>query len=695
MLSREPRSIALTLLCLAAGSAHPARSDEPKGPPAGPPSTAAKADDAGPTPAPGRMFVVGRVLDPRGNPMPGAAVMVQARGTTSGSAPFMSRFKPIRLGGGRTDGSGRFRLDAPRTSSTRDEEFLAVAMAPGHGAGWVTLDPDDDQPAAEITLRPEQVIHGRVFDVRGQPVPDAVVSVKSIRSDIPRARASLHERSVYGRSDVVSWPQDAHDDPAWPRPTTTDAEGRFTVRGVGRDLHAALAVRHPRLAHQSIQVDTDDEGESKTVTAALAPPQIVNVRVTYADTGRPVPHAALRVSAFQARFSNVDESETDADGRARINSWPTERGYGFTAYPPEGQPFLTATGRVDWPKGALEQTLDIALPRGVEVHGKVTEAGSGRPVPGARVGFTTRRGPSGQDSSMSVHTGPDGSFRLGAEPKPGHLFVRAPDDDYVFQAIGSRLVLEGQPGGGRLYSHAYAALDLKPGMGSQEVNLVVRRGATVQGRVVGPDGQPVRDAWIFSRFILNPSQGPWTSWSGRYHAKLRNGRFEIGGLDPDAEVPVCFLEPERKLGAVVKLSARSAAGGPVTVRLEPCGSARAWLVDPEGKPIAKPERNLSILMVVTPGPVGYAFPNDKTSSELSADDAALIEVDPINYPTAPAPEASGRLTLPVLIPGATYRVIDYTMVVRGQVGPEIRKEFTVRPGQKLDLGDLRIAKPLR
>jgi hypothetical protein len=257
------------------------------------------------------------------------------------------------------------------------------------------------------------------------------------------------------------------------------------------------------------------------------------------------------------------------------------------------------------------------------------------------------------------------------------------------------LVLEGQPGGRRSYSHAYAALDLKPGMGSQEVNLVVRRGATVQGRVVGPDGQPVRDAWIFSRLVVDPSLGARMGWSGRYHAKLRNGRFEMGGLAPDAEVPVCFLEPERKLGAVVNLSARSAAGGPVTVRLEPCGSARAWLVDPEGKPIAKPERNLSIMMVVTPGPVGNSFPNDKTTAELSADEGGLNEVDPINYATAPAPEANGRLTLPVLIPGATYRVIDYTMVVRGQVGPEIRKEFTVKPGQKLDLGDVRIAKPSR
>ena len=65
-------------------------------------------------------------------------------------------------------------------------DFGAVAMAPGYGVGWVTLDPDDAQPTAEISLRPEQVIHGRLFDVQGRPVPDVGVSVQSIRSDAPR-----------------------------------------------------------------------------------------------------------------------------------------------------------------------------------------------------------------------------------------------------------------------------------------------------------------------------------------------------------------------------------------------------------------------------------------------------------------------------------------------------------------------------
>jgi hypothetical protein len=692
MLSRKPRALALTVLSLsavAAGSANPLPSDESKDPTASPPPKSANTDDANPTPAPGRMIVAGRVLDPEGKPVPGAAVMVHARDLSLWRPHFFARKIQIPLADARTDGSGRFRIDAPRTSSTQHMEFGAVAMAPGYGVGWVMLDPDDDQPTAEISLRAEQVIQGRLFDVQGRPVPDVEVFVQSIRSDHPLSRARLNDRYIYRRSDgVIYWrPRDTRVYPAWPRPMTTDAEGRFTVRGVGRNLHAELSVHHPRFALQRIPVGTDDNAESKPVTWALAPTQIVNVRVTYADTGEPVPHSPLEVVAGRT----IDESETDDAGRARVNSWPAQAYY-VTAYPPEGQPYLIARGQANWPKGALEQTLNLALPRGVLVYGKVREEGSGKPIPRAHVQFHTGAR-NGEDVTMTIRTGSDGSFRLGAEPKPGHLFIRGPDDDYVFQAIDSRVVREGQPGGGRLYSHAYAALDLKPGMGSHEVNLVIRRGAMAEGRVVGPDDQPVGEAWIFSRLILEPSEGAFMHWRGLYHGKLRNGRFEIRGLAPGADVPVYFLEPERKLGAVVNLSAKSMASGPYTVRLEPCGSARAWLIDPDGKPVAKPVRGLNIRMVVTPGSAMNAHPNEKEASLLSADEGELTDVDPINYETAPAPDVLGRIELPVLIPGATYRLIDHTMYVQGQTGPEIRKEFTIKPGQKLNLGDIRIAKP--
>ena len=58
-------------------------------------------------------------------------------------------------------------------------------------------------------------------------------------------------------------PVHGNDLPAWPRPATTDAEGRFTLRGIGRGLRAELGIHDPRFARADVQVDTDaDAGRS-------------------------------------------------------------------------------------------------------------------------------------------------------------------------------------------------------------------------------------------------------------------------------------------------------------------------------------------------------------------------------------------------------------------------------------------------
>ncbi len=170
---------------------------------------------------------------------------------------------------------------------------------------------------------------------------------------------------------------------------------------------------------------------------------------------------------------------------------------------------------------------------------------------------------------------------------------------------------------------------------------------------------------------------------------MHNGRFEIHGLDPETEIPVYFLDPKRKLGGVVNLSGKSAAGGPVTVRLEPCGAARARIVGPDAKPVAGRLTSGIFIMVVTPGPPSFR----DSSGLLAADVAVLSRTDTVNYPTELVSDAEGRITLPVLIPGASYQFIDVSTSVPGQTGPTIRKEFTVKPGETIDLGDVRIEKP--
>ena len=475
---------------------------------------------------------------------------------------------------------------------------------------------------------------------------------------------------------------------------TTDAEGRYTVRGLGRELEASFAVHDAQFALQSITVRTNEATETKPATAALIPAQTITGRVTYADTGNGVPHAPLEVRSSTSRnYVLVSSFETDAEGRYRINPPPADRSYGITAFPPEGQPYLIAVNTLEWPKGALERSLDVALPRGVLVHGKVTEEGSGNPVAGATVEFCARgqRNSAGQDASIIIETAADGSFGLGVKPAPGYLMIRSPSDVYVLQEIGYRMIQEGEPGGIRMYAHAHRLLDLKPGDDSEEVNIVLRRGATAAGEVVAPDGQPMHDALIWSRVILDQRPAALRSWDGQIHVRAHNGHFEIHGLDPDGEVPVVFLDPSRKLGAVVSVSGKSAAGRPLNVRLEPCGAARARFVNPGGKPVTGSLPRETVVMVVTPGPT-YSQVKEP-AGKLTADERDLSQIDTVNYQPNMVADAQGRLTLPVLIPGATYRVIDSTTIVRGQTGPQIRKEFTVKPGETLDLGDILIEKP--
>ncbi len=331
------------------------------------------------------MFVKGRVLDAKGQPVPGAAVAAFARILTLGSW-YSDAMTPIVIGNATADETGRFRIDAPRTSAARHEFFGIVAVAPGHGAGWVRLEPDVDLPTAEIKLPQERVVHGRLFDLLGRPVPGVTLSVGSLSRPSPQAPTRTGRRV-----DGVAFSfTKVNDLPGWPKPMTTDTDGRYTVRGLGHEQSAVLIVYHPRFALQRVQVEANAASESKPLTAALAPAQIITGRVTYADTGKGVPHAALDLLASQGRVAIPAQFETDADGRFRLNPPPADGWYNIRAFPPEGEPYLIAGKRLEWPKASLEQSLDIVLPRGVLIQGTVTEEGSGKPVVGASVAFVRR-----------------------------------------------------------------------------------------------------------------------------------------------------------------------------------------------------------------------------------------------------------------------------------------------------------------
>ena len=390
--------------------------------------------------------------------------------------------------------------------------------------------------------------------------------------------------------------------------------------------------------------------------------------MTDVDTGRPIPHALVEDGALAA--------EADGDGRFRIpvrdRTLRPNRFY-IRAASPDGAPYLVADKDGEWPKGTLEQSVDVALRRGPVVRGKVIEEGTGLPVAGAVVRIAPHRSAQGTAglSCVAAATALDGTYRVAAPPGPGYLVVQG-SDDYVLREFGGDggggYGFESGPGHGRLYAHAYCAVDLKPDGPDQEIDITLRRGTTIRGRVVGPDGRPVTNAWVFSRIILpTRSRGGWRAFydapTGSGRGQVRDGRFTLHGLDGDVEVPVFFLEPDRKLGASVRFSGKSAPGVPAAVRLEPCGSAKARLVDPKHKPLDRYSASNLIMMIITPGSLVGRKP--AKDGPLFVNGSALYEQDPVNYSLDFQSDAQGRITFPALIPGATYRVVDRSAVNAG------------------------------
>jgi RNA polymerase sigma factor (sigma-70 family) len=627
------------------------------------------------------LSVSGRVLDADGKPVAKADVALVG-GIKSPLRGERELRWPKFLAQARTDAEGRFRLTIPGRSRAAFWARSVVARAPGHALGQAHLEQEGKQGEVTVRLNREQAVHGRLVDLQGQPAAGVKVHVVAVSS-------RLSPKQLLG-ADLHEPPKDQ---PAWPAPVTTDAQGRFVLHGLRPDWDITIAVRDERLAQQELTLKAQDKGKAEEVTLALAPVRFVEGTVTYEDTGKPVKGARVMVLAAKEPFGSIPrESYWRTDAKGHFRALPHMGNYyRVIAYPPAGEPYLMHRREFPWPKTAVvKHAVHLKLVRGVVIRGTVTDASSGKPIAGAPVHFE----PSYDNNPFyrnDVHpffrswepnllSGPDGKFALTVLPGPGQLLVNGPTLDYLHtEILSNKLYGMSVHPQRRHYADGIVELNSKPGIDPPPVAVELRRGVTVSGQLLTPEGKDVASAQLLCQSHI--------PYGHDLHQVMPlpagKGKFELPGYDPDHPLPVYFLDAEHQLGAMVKFSAKDASGKAV-VKLQPCGSATARFLDAKGKPLA----NLLTFVDMALNEGASSF-DEQTTEKIVADVGSQENLDPRRYGQLRT-DAQGRITWPTLIPGARFFVIVRTPKGRDVIA---HKGFRVEAGKTRDLKEITVKEP--
>ncbi len=692
---------------IAAGAGRP---DDPQ-PASKPQAGASPAPAAGAEPkskAP-TVELKGRIIAPDGRAVVGAAVRATSfeidpeefSSATSGPDGRFAIRLPIPPGGVPTGG---FKATMP----------WLVASAPGFGVGWTTGVLGGDPAAVRVVQLAEEgpPIEGRVVDLEGRAVADARVEVSRVwfegKGDlagwIAKARNGAAGNLWQGLENL---PLEANDYPATPVrataaprfitiATSTGADGRFRLTGVGRDRVADLLVSAPSIATTQVYAFSRAEAEVRTMDkgmikrepfivhaprfeVALPPTRRVEGVVRDKDTGRPIAGLGIKAAVFDERsliWTPGIGGVTDAEGRYRVDGLPRAAAYRLFIKSPKGLPYTNATFRAPaGSPGTGPVAFDFAMKRGVLVKGRVTDKATGKPVSGTANYYALSSNPQLRDHpgfrqsyEQYAPCDEDGRYEVVALAGPGVIAIRDELDRYL-PATG----FEKFPG----YDAKNSSLDTSPHMiipGSQAavalvnpddkaeslaLDLQVDPGRTVPIEVVGPDGAPVGDTKVKGLRELFQS-GPIPQPSAT---------FEVYALSPGKPRRVIVMQEARKLIGSALL--RDDVAGPVTIKLEPWGSVSGRIVDDEGVPRKS-------MFIGSPG--GSDNKRPETHDVLPGSDWNQgIRVGD-----------DGRFAVEGLIPGMKY---DAEARPAMQAGGTLFRDVIVGPGEAKDLGDLKAQPP--
>ncbi len=658
----------------------------------------------GETPAETRSIPVsGKVVGPDGKPVSGAKLFV-----FDSAEPNPAPQKEARADGG-------FTFDLSPLAGGRTSYRYLVATAPhlGLGCDWTRV-ATATEPLRDAVLRlpRDEPIRGRIVDLEGRPVAGASVRVTNLGTGEDGtldtflrlwAPAQESQRSAYGAA--LAKHLYAPKALAGHFSATTDAAGRFTLRGIGLDRCPHLTVRARGLASQVCVVPLRPDFKpppgvtfgtpflGPVFTLPLKPSKPVH-GVVRDSAGKPL--AGVRVLGYAIESVSGPrgifvlpqvETVTDAQGRYLLDGLPQANRYSLLADPKPGLgPTHQFSTRTNDAPGLAPLTADFALPSGVVLTGRLTDGKTGRPVRGfvfycpllsnawlkQHPGYDDPN-PAPSPQEGETWTDGEGRFRLTAVPGPGLLHVQvlghekgrsyllaklAPEDDndeiirklggfQYFQTSGRSNFL------GPDDLNAYRMLRIPADAKAFTADLTVDPGVQRTVKIVGPDDKPVDGAWVLN---VRPFGGYGTVRSG--------AEVQVEALDPDRPRRIFAQHDDRKLAGFLILDGKDT--GPAVLKLQPTATVTGRILDAEGRPL----KDVRIRPV---------WDNSELGLLLRGRDA---------YLTAPTlTGADGRFTRPNVPAG----VWEFAAQKKGNrtLGPTTGPRL-LWPGKVLDLGDWKL-----
>jgi RNA polymerase sigma factor (sigma-70 family) len=648
----------------------------------------------------------GRVLDPDGRPVMGANVSFGRAGFSLEESP-----KP-RQAMTAADGSFAFRLSDSEYTALGGKNLWSilqvVATAEGFGPDWAKLDP---QAKDGLTLRlvKDVPISGRVLDLQGRPViagvrlvglettpeEDLTSYLKNWKNEaaqlaLRRAKKILYDPSNFGL----------------PKQVKTDKDGRFRLTGCGCERIVKLAIEAPNIETALVRIIPRSAAEVKTVAQHAAehllpgysrqmlpilygatfehvagPTKLFIGTVRDKETGKPV--AGVQISGSPQggwwwETTTQLRAKTDAEGHFELRGLPKSKQYRLSAYPGENSIYLPRAKSESGTAGLEPLTVDFEMVKGVEIHGRITDKATGKPVQ-TSLRYAPLQGNThpGTDAFYHAAVGfavkPDGTFRFLVPPGPGGLVVTVQpadgekqytqacmdqaDKDKEYKADGAAESLVASDGQRiSLFGvNAYRTINPPEDSKAGGYDLELDPGLTQTGTVLAPDGQKLAGVQVdgFTSFEPEPKT-------------LETASFTLHALDPRDPRQLLFLHKERKLGG--HLSLRGDERDAPTVKLEPLATLKGRVLDSEGQPMA--------------GVQVHGFYRHKFILRPADWWASRPEPNPT--------DKEGYFQIEYIIPGLEVSLYGRDMDKSLQFGEERVKKLSLRPGENKDLGEIRV-----